>query len=117
MVTLGAIVLKVSDAGRAARFWSEALGYTPDEEQPWLLRPPAGGPLLFLDEDDVSHLDLRADAGEQDAEILRLVALGATRPPWDYAEDADHVVLRDPDGNLFCVVGGGPPAADGPVVP
>ena len=106
MVTLGGIVLKVSDAGRAARFWSEALGYTPDVERPWLLRPPAGWPLLFLDEDDGSHLDLWAEAGQQDAEIMRLVALGAIRPPWDYADDADHVVLRDPDGNLFCVVSG-----------
>lgn len=31
-------------------------------------------------------------------------ALGATRVEWDYPEDADHVVLADPDGNLFCVV-------------
>ena len=52
MVTLGGFVLKVSDAGRAARFWSEALGYVPEPERPWVLRPPAGGPLLFLDEDD-----------------------------------------------------------------
>ena len=34
----------------------------------------------------------------------RLVALGARRVERDYPEGADHVVLADPDGNLFCVV-------------
>jgi catechol 2,3-dioxygenase-like lactoylglutathione lyase family enzyme len=112
VVTLGGIVLKVGDADRAARFWSAALGYVAEAERPWVLHPPAGGPLLFLDEDDRSHLDLWADAGEQDAEILRLVALGATRPAWDSPPGADHVVLADPDGNLFCVVRGGTTSPD-----
>ena len=108
MLRIGGIVLHVSDAGRAARFWSEALGYLPDADRPWVLRPPAGGPVLFLDEDDRTHLDLEAAPGEQEAEVQRLTALGATRPDWDYPVDPDFVVLRDPDGTLFCVVDGGP---------
>jgi catechol 2,3-dioxygenase-like lactoylglutathione lyase family enzyme len=32
-------------------------------------------------------------------------ALGATRvEDWPYPQDADFVVLRDPDGNEFCVI-------------
>jgi hypothetical protein len=37
--------------------------------------------------------------------VERLVSLGARRvEDWEYPEDADFVVLADPDGNLFCVV-------------
>jgi hypothetical protein len=51
------------------------------------------------------HVDLEAD--DREAEVTRLVALGATRI-------ADHqewgmvwTVLTDPEGNEFCVGGGG----------
>jgi predicted amidohydrolase len=54
---------------------------------------------------DRTHLDLWVSAGsEQHAEVERLVSLGATRVDWDYPEDADFVVLADPEGNLFCVI-------------
>ena len=37
--------------------------------------------------------------------MARLLALGAERVDWDlYPEDADFVVLADPDGNRFCVI-------------
>ena len=63
------------------------------------------GPRLHLDRTDRTHLDLwAADEAEQRAEVERLQALGATRVEWDYPQDADFVVLSDPDGNLFCVV-------------
>ena len=56
----------------------------------------------MLDTDDRTHLDLSvADPAEQQAEVERLISLGARRVAWDYA---DHVVLLDPEGNLFCVV-------------
>jgi len=48
------------------------------------------------------HLDLYAD--DQEREVERLLALGASRPRWDYPVDADFVVLTDPDGNEFCVI-------------
>ena len=49
------------------------------------------------------HLDLYTS--EQARQVDRLVDLGATRvPAWPYPEDADFVVLRDPDGNEFCVI-------------
>jgi hypothetical protein len=51
------------------------------------------------------HLDLHvADAAEQQAEVHRLIALGAKRVDWQYPEGADFVVLADTEDNLFCVV-------------
>lgn len=52
------------------------------------------------------HLDLFVETtAEQEAEVQRLVELGASRLDWDlYPPDPDFVVLGDPDGNAFCVV-------------
>ena len=108
MVRIGAIVLKVSDTGRAGEFWSQALGYQRGANPDFLLPSVGGGPGLHLDATDRTHLDLwAANEDEQRAEVERLQALGATRVAWDYPEDADFVVLADPDGNLLCVVNAG----------
>ena len=105
MVRIGAIVLKVSDTKRAGSFWSHALGYERGSNPDFLLPVEGDGPRLHLDRADRTHLDLwAADKDEQLAEVERLLALGATRVEWDYPEDADFVVLADPDGNLFCVI-------------
>ncbi|MFH9615158.1 VOC family protein [Streptomyces pratensis] len=48
------------------------------------------------------HLDFRPD--DQDAEVARLVAHGATR--FDIGQgEQPWVVLADPEGNEFCVLG------------
>lgn len=109
MVRIGSVVMKVGDIGRAAEFWSRALGYAPSPGNPAFLRPERGeGPRLHLDEDDRMHLDLWVDnAEEQQAEVERLISLGATRVDWEYPDNADFVVLADPEGNLFCVVNTG----------
>ena len=118
MLTVGSIVIGVSDVPRATRFWSEALGYVPrnEPEPDWVvLRPPDGpsgpsGPNISLgtsrtppqDKPRV-HLDLYTRT--PDAEIARLLDLGATRVDWpDYPPGADFTVLADPDGNRFCVI-------------
>lgn len=106
MVTIGAVILNVSDVRRAGAFWSAALGYEPRPANPAFLVPRAGaGPRVHLDEEDRMHLDLwAADEEEQAAEVDRLVSLGARRVDWKYPDDADFVVLADPEGNLFCVI-------------
>ncbi|HET8717962.1 MAG TPA: VOC family protein [Nocardioidaceae bacterium] len=106
MLTLGSIVLNVADLDRAGHFWSRALGYARQRDNPAFLAPEDGrGARLHLDTEDRTHLDLWAEDGaEQEAEVDRLVALGARRVEWDYPDDADFVVLADPDGNLFCVI-------------
>jgi catechol 2,3-dioxygenase-like lactoylglutathione lyase family enzyme len=105
MVRIGAIVLNVSDTARAGAFWSHALGYQRATNPDFLLPDDPGGVRLHVDGTDRTHLDLWADNEEEQlAEVERLLALGATRVEWAYPEDADFVVLADPDGNLFCVI-------------
>ena len=103
----GALVLQVSDTERAAAFWTQALGYVRRPEQPSFLAPASGDGLrIHLDQTDRTHLDLWTDREQSDleTEVDRLVALGATRVPWTYPDDADFVVLADTEGNLFCVI-------------
>lgn len=47
------------------------------------------------------HLDLRPD--DQDAEVARLIALGASRVDVGQG-DVSWVVMADPEGNEFCVL-------------
>jgi hypothetical protein len=96
------------------KFWQAALHYVPREPptDDWVvLRDPSSvGPNLSLDRAPKSrsggrswlHLDLYTDNGE--AEVERLLSLGAARYPWRYRPGDDFVVIEDPDGNLFCVI-------------
>ena len=106
MLRIGAIVLKVSDTERASSFWGRALNYEPRLGNPDFVRSGDGSaPEIHVDADDRTHLDLWTDSvAEQRAEVDRLVALGATEVDWDYPDDADFVVLADPDGTLFCII-------------
>jgi hypothetical protein len=106
-VSVGSLVLNVSHIGRAAEFWSKALGYAARPDNPAFLAPESGeGPRLHLDEEDRTHIDLWINPQDSDVEteVERLVSLGATRVEWDYPPDADFVVLADTEGNLFCVI-------------
>lgn len=113
------VVLGVADVPRCAEFWCAALGYTvrTDGFGGWatVLSPPAGihGAMIALQRSESPlqdhprlHFDLHvADAAEQETEAARLIGLGAQPVEWDsYPEDADFVVLADPDGNRFCIV-------------
>ena len=108
-------MLNVKDARRASQFWSRALGYAyrdggyRQDSTPVLLPQSATAVEVALDEDDRTHLDLHTDSAvEQQAEIERLLSLGATRVDWEYPDGARFVVLADPEGNLFCVVNNEP---------
>jgi catechol 2,3-dioxygenase-like lactoylglutathione lyase family enzyme len=119
VLTIGVVVLGTTDGPRATEFWRQALGYVlrTDGFGGWknVLEPPEGGPGVRValqrsqaqpQDQPRIHLDLHvADAAEQQAEVARLVAIGAERVAWDsYPDDPDFVVLADPDGNRFCVV-------------
>jgi catechol 2,3-dioxygenase-like lactoylglutathione lyase family enzyme len=116
MLRVGTIVLNVKDAQRASQFWHQALGYAyrdggyRADATPVLLSPVLSPPsaAIALDERDRTHLDLHVDsAAEQQAEVSRLLSLGAAQVDWIYPAGARFVVLADPEGNLFCVINTG----------
>jgi hypothetical protein len=129
MARIANITFTCADPGRLARFWAETLGYEMQEAPPefmeaWLAagRDPDGaaaivdpegrGPRLFFNKGEKTpttsipiHLDVRAP--DREAEVERLVGLGAvvvetrtrTTGPWTET----WTVMRDPEGNGFCV--------------
>lgn len=112
MLEIGAIVWGVRDLHRAIQFWTEALNYTlsrePDVDFAILVPKTGDGLQLSLNAAVTSekpkrhHIDLFTR--HQATEVERLLSLGATRVDWTYEQEADYVVLADPDGNTFCVV-------------
>ncbi|MCK7622307.1 VOC family protein [Streptomyces sp. RS10V-4] len=117
MLSVGSVVLGVADVRRAAAFWTAALDYVPREESAddWVVLVPRDGTGVQVSlgrsrspvqEYPRVHLDLYAgNAADQAAEVERLVSLGARRVAWDrYPDDADFIVLADPEGNRFCVI-------------
>jgi hypothetical protein len=50
------------------------------------------------------HLDLTTSADDREAEIERLLALGAVRVDIGQTGTESWTVLADPEGNEFCVV-------------
>jgi catechol 2,3-dioxygenase-like lactoylglutathione lyase family enzyme len=112
---LGTVVINTADMRRAVDFWCAALGYQPrdatlDPEFMMLQDPDGRGQpvsLQLTDEKSLQpvrvHLDLYTS--EQERHVRRLVELGASEVTgWPYPPDADFVVLRDPDGNEFCII-------------
>ena len=105
-------IVDARDPVALGNWWREALGWVvvnddPDEFEirPSEERVPG---LLFVAEAEGKqrknrlHLDFRPD--DCDAEVERLVALGATRVDIGQGEQS-WTVLADPEGNEFCVLG------------
>jgi predicted enzyme related to lactoylglutathione lyase len=109
---IAAVVVDCVDPRAMARFWGEATDWALHEvnDNYAALRSAKGvGPYLeFLRTTDPKtvwnrvHLDLRPYPGDdQEAEVARLLALGATR--LDVGAVA-WTVLADPEGSEFCVL-------------
>ena len=95
-------------------FWSEALGWPLvwDQDQETAIRSPHGGPKFAWGGPPVApklgknrlHFDIAPPAdGDLQAEVERLVSLGATHIDIGQGE-VSWVVMADPDGNEFCVL-------------
>ncbi|HMJ79104.1 MAG TPA: VOC family protein [Iamia sp.] len=106
------LMVDARDSVALGRWWAEALGWVVVEDQrgEFEIRPaPDELPgLLFTEVDEPKtiknrlHLDFRPD--DRDAEVERLLSLGATRIDIGQG-DQSWVVLADPEGNEFCVLG------------
>lgn len=108
------VVIAARDSAALGRWWCEALGWVVvDDTSPVFeiqAQPDRLPGMLFLTVDDAKddknrlHIDLRPD--DQAAEVERLLALGASRVDVGQG-DVPWVVLADPEGNEFCVLGDG----------
>ncbi|MFJ9605843.1 VOC family protein [Kitasatospora sp. NPDC101176] len=113
------LVVDAADPERLAAFWREVLGYVEldrDDDGSIEIGPPGsvpGGPhptLLFSPSEDPRtgklrmHIDVNATDRDQDAELERLLALGAR--PVDIGQTGTESwhVLADPEGNEFCLL-------------
>jgi predicted enzyme related to lactoylglutathione lyase len=94
-------------------FWSAALGWPLvwDQDQETSIRSPLGGPKVSWGGPPVRaktaknrmHFDLLPVDGDREAEVDRLISLGATRLDIGQGQ-VSWVVMADPDGNEFCVL-------------
>jgi predicted enzyme related to lactoylglutathione lyase len=113
-VALHHIVIDARDLPGLARFWTQALHWRVLSERP---REVVIGPdvdaavgICLMPSADAKigknrvHLDLTAPADEREAEISRLIALGARRVDIGQTGQESWTVLADPEGNEFCVV-------------
>jgi predicted enzyme related to lactoylglutathione lyase len=106
------LVIDAREPSALARFWADALGrrilYESEDEvivgadehgYPGLCFVPVPGGKTVKNR---LHVDL--DPDDLDAEVDRLVALGARRVDVGQPADVSWVVLADPEGNEFCVL-------------
>jgi predicted enzyme related to lactoylglutathione lyase len=113
-VSLHHVVIDAHDLPAMARFWAQVLGWQilSEREREVVIGADATAPvgICFMPVRDIKttknrlHLDLSPDPGEQEAEIERIVALGARRVDIGQTGAESWTVLADPEGNEFCVV-------------
>ncbi len=110
-----AVAVDCRNAEVLATFWCAALGAEVDRRWrdahgvEYVQIGTGEGPLLLFQPvaegksgKNRLHLDIAPATGTQEAEVERLVDLGAARLPDD--PKVPWVVLADPEGNEFCVL-------------
>jgi catechol 2,3-dioxygenase-like lactoylglutathione lyase family enzyme len=107
---LGATVLNVADIEVMTDFWCATLALSPNHRREGddfrVLRGGATNLSLQLARTPVTardqmHLDLYT--ADPDAEVVRLAGLGAVEVRRVEDPDDTYVVMRDPEGNEFCL--------------
>ncbi|MDT0444598.1 VOC family protein [Streptomyces johnsoniae] len=108
------IVVDAHDLPSRARFWAAALRWRvlSERERDVVIGPDEAAPvgMCFMPAVGTKqtknrlHLDLTTTAGDRDAEIDRLIALGAEEVDIGRTGKESWTVLADIEGNEFCVV-------------
>ncbi|MHB8311829.1 MAG: VOC family protein [Candidatus Dormibacteria bacterium] len=108
------IVIDAADPAALARFWAQVLDFRilfEDATQVVVARDDDTYPgIIFVPVPEATmvknrvHIDLNPE--DQEAEVARLVALGARDRKSDIGQgpDVTWTVLADPEGNEFCVL-------------
>ncbi|MGI8682878.1 MAG: VOC family protein [Mycobacteriales bacterium] len=106
------VVIDAKDPAALARFWAAVFDYE-------VVYEASDEVVIAQDEDTYPalvfvpvpenktvknrlHIDLNPD--DRDAEVDRLIGLGARRVDVGQGDDKTWVVLADPEGNEFCVL-------------
>jgi len=117
-VSLHHVVVDAHDLPGLARFWSQVLDWPilSEREREVVIGPADDAPIgmCFMPSPDDKvvknrvHLDLNPGPdttdSEREAEIERIIALGARRVDVGQRGDETWTVLADPEGNEFCVI-------------
>ena len=114
---IGELVLECRDPESLARFWCEVLDFVVLDRDHGAIeigpRAGFGGPqptIILSPTDDPPraksrlHLDVNATDRDQDAELARLLALGARPADVGQTGQESWHVLADPEGNEFCIL-------------
>ncbi len=109
------LVIDCAGPRRLADWWMQVLGYAITEATDELVEI-SGGPgvlptFVFAQVPEGKsvknrlHIDLNARAGStQEAELQRLLQMGAARADVGQGDDVSWIVLADPEGNEFCLL-------------
>ena len=107
------LTIDCASPARLAEFWSAALGYSvtkSDDDEVTIASPNgSGSALLFIRVPDAKvvknrlHLDLLVGPDAHDAEVERLVGLGATVKGVHEGDEGRWTLMTDPEGNEFDV--------------
>ncbi|MEY9964086.1 putative enzyme related to lactoylglutathione lyase [Streptacidiphilus sp. MAP12-16] len=113
-VSLHHIVVDARDLPAQARFWAGVLDWRilSEREREVVIGPEETAPvgICFMPVTEGKtlknrlHLDLNPGPDERDAEIERILALGARRVDIGQTGSESWTVLADPEGNEFCVL-------------
>ncbi len=115
-MTVGWICIDCAEPEQLARWWSQLIGgqATPDSDGDVRLDVQPT-PIIFLRVPDPKitknrmHLDLRV--ADYDRAVARALELGAS-PADDVYVGRRWTVMRDPEGNEFCIIRPDPEADD-----
>ncbi|MGH8793251.1 MAG: VOC family protein [Stackebrandtia sp.] len=114
-VAMHHIVVDTHDLPRLARFWAQVLNWNilSEREREVVIGPDLNAPIgmCFMPVTDHKsaknrlHLDLNPESwDDRDAEIERILSLGARKVDVGQTGEESWTVLADPEGNEFCVV-------------
>ncbi|MEU9026583.1 VOC family protein [Streptomyces sp. NPDC048383] len=113
------LVIDAADPERLAAFWGEVLGYVElgrEDDGSIEIGPPGTGfggpqPTLVLSPSSNPrsgklplHIDVNPTDRDQNAELERLLALGARPADVGQSGTESWHVLTDPEGNEFCLL-------------
>ncbi|TCC44340.1 VOC family protein [Kribbella capetownensis] len=113
-VSLHHIVIDARDLSAQARFWAQVLNWkilsASEREVVVGADETASVGICFMPATDQKvvknrlHLDLTPGPDGRDAEVERILALGARRVDIGQSGTESWTVLADPEGNEFCIL-------------